>query len=147
MRLYDGERAAASFRRAIALSADSKEGWSGLSWTLRMLGRFDEADQCVKRLREMDPADFRTVRHVPSTGNQSQGTAEIERLVSLFDDQGGKAQDRVSAGFALGRLLDDAAASMRPSRAMRRPTPLRGRIGRRMATVSTPRPSRDRSIR
>ena len=108
MRLYDGERAEASFRRAVALSPDYKEGWSGLSWTLRMLGRFDEADQCVKRLREIDPTDQRAIRHIPSTGQQPREAAEIERLAAVLDRPDCAAQDRIAAGFALGRLLDDA---------------------------------------
>src|SRR5215471_4716548 len=108
LRLYDGERAEASFRRALELSPDSKEGLAGLSWTLRMLGRFDEADTCTKRLHELDPKDLRDVRHVPSTGNQLQGEGEMERLASVLDDAGAKVDSRVTAGFALGRLLDDA---------------------------------------
>jgi tetratricopeptide (TPR) repeat protein len=108
MRLYDGERAEVSFRRAIELSPDSKEAWSGLSWTLRMLGRFDEADECVKRLRELDPVDHRTVRHVPSSGRQPGEGDEFERLAGLLDRPNCEPQDRVAAGFALGKLLDDA---------------------------------------
>ena len=87
---------------------DYKEGWSGLSWTLRMLGRFDEADQCVKRLREIDPTDQRAIRHIPSTGQQPREAAEIERLAAVLDRPDCAPQDRIAAGFALGRLLDDA---------------------------------------
>jgi tetratricopeptide (TPR) repeat protein len=107
-RLYDGEAAAASFRRALALSPDCKEGWVGLSWALRMLGRFGEADACVERLREIDPTDLRAVRHVPSTGQQSQEATEIERLTAAVDRPDGGVEDRITAGFALGRLLDDS---------------------------------------
>src|SRR5262249_43821468 len=85
MHLQDGERAAANFRQALALSPESKEGWTGLSWALRLLGRLDEADKCVERLREIDPTDLRAVRHVPSTGKQPQDGAEIERLVAVLD--------------------------------------------------------------
>ena len=108
MRLYDGGRAEASFRRALALSPDSKEGWLGPGWALRMLGRFDEADACVKRLHELDPADLRAVRHVPSTGNQPREAADIERLAMVLDRANSSVEDRITAGFALGRLLDDA---------------------------------------
>jgi tetratricopeptide (TPR) repeat protein len=108
MRLYDGGRAEESFRRALALSPDSKEGWLGLGWALRMLGRFDEADACVKRLHELDPADLRAVRHVPSTGNQPREAVEIERLAMVLDRANSSVEDRITAGFALGRLLDDA---------------------------------------
>jgi tetratricopeptide (TPR) repeat protein len=108
MRLYDGSRAEESFRRAAVLAPDLKDVWSGLSWTLRMQGRFKEADQCIERLREIDPQDFRTVRHIPSTGDQPHAETEIERLTLVVGDPNGKAEDRISAGFALGKLLDAA---------------------------------------
>ena len=54
MRQFDGERAAASFRAALALSADLKEGWIGLSWSLRMLGKFDEASTHLIRIYLLD---------------------------------------------------------------------------------------------
>jgi tetratricopeptide (TPR) repeat protein len=109
MRLYDGKRAEASFRQALAVSPDSKEGWSGLSWTLRMLGRFDEADECVRRLRELDPMDHRTLRHIPSTGQQPREESEIERLAAVLDHTESAAEYRIAAGFALGKLLDEAS--------------------------------------
>jgi tetratricopeptide (TPR) repeat protein len=108
MYMQDGEAAAAAFRQAIAISPDSKPGWAGLGWALRLLGRFDEADACVKRLLEIDPTDLLAIRHVPWSGNQAREPAEIERLISLLDRPEANAEDRISAGFALGRLLDEA---------------------------------------
>jgi tetratricopeptide (TPR) repeat protein len=106
--LHEGERAAAAFRQAITHSPDSRQGWEGLGWALRMLGRFDEADACVKRLREIDPADLRAIGHLPSTGKQPQESAEIERLTALLGHLDTSEADRITAGFALGRLLDSA---------------------------------------
>lgn len=108
LRLYDAERAEASFRRALAIRQDCKEGLTGLSWALRMLGRFEEAEVYTKRLRELDPADCQAVRHVPSTGNQPQDTTEIVRLAGVLEGSQNKPNDRIAAGFALGRLLDEA---------------------------------------
>jgi tetratricopeptide (TPR) repeat protein len=108
LRLYYGERAETSLRRALELSPDLKEGWAGLSWALRLLGRFEEADKCLDRLRQIDPNDIRAVRHVPATGGQPHGPEEIEELTSVCDNPKGKATDRITAGFALGRLLHDA---------------------------------------
>src|SRR5215831_10400457 len=108
MHLQDGEKAAAAFRRVIALSPDSKPGWSGLRWALRVLGRFDEADACVKRLREIDPADLLSIRHLPSAGKRPHDAAEIERLALVVDAADSKVDDRIAAGFALGRMLDVA---------------------------------------
>jgi tetratricopeptide (TPR) repeat protein len=109
MRLSDGEGAAASFRAALAIAPDLKEGWLGLSWSLRMLGRFDEADQCIRRLREIDPTDLRAVRHVPSTGRlPQQPDVEIDQLSAVMERPDSTIDDRISAGFALARLLDEA---------------------------------------
>lgn len=108
MRLYEGEKSEASFRNAIALSPTSVDAWSGLSWALRLLGRFDEADACVERLEEIDPAGVRSVAHISSTGGQQQDPAEMERLASVLDDADGKTDDRIIAGFALAKLLDGA---------------------------------------
>jgi tetratricopeptide (TPR) repeat protein len=107
LRLYYGERAEASFRRAIELAPDFKEGWAGLSWALRLLGRFEEADECLARLRQLDPSDIRAVRHVPATGGQRRGPEEIDELVGLCENPELKVTDRITAGFALGRLLHD----------------------------------------
>ena len=108
LRLYDGERATASFRRAAELAPDSKDAWTGLSWALRLVGRFEEADRCAARLREIDPEDLRAVRHVPSTGQSPNEEGEIERLLTVVERAEGSIEDRVTAGFALGRLLDKA---------------------------------------
>ena len=108
MYLQDGEAALAAFRQAVAVAPNSKPAWAGLGWALRLLGRFDEADACVKRLLEIDPTDLLAVRHVPWSGNQAQEPAEIERLAAVLDQRESNAEDRISAGFALGRLLDEA---------------------------------------
>src|SRR5262249_39747379 len=108
LRLYDGKRAETSFRRALELEPRSKEALSGLGWALRMLGRFAEADACNDRLRALDPSDLRDVRHVPSTGNRTSGVGEIDRLTSVLDNTEAKSDDRITAGFALGRMLEDA---------------------------------------
>jgi len=107
LRLYYGERAEASFRKAIELSSESKEAWAGLSWALRLLGRFDEADECLDRLRQIDPTDVRAVRHVPATGGQRHGAEDIEELVAVCDNAENRPIERITAGFALGRLLHD----------------------------------------
>jgi tetratricopeptide (TPR) repeat protein len=108
MHLHDGEKAAAAYRRALSLSPDSKTAWAGLGWALRLLGRFDEADACVKRLSELDPADLRAIRHLPSTRQHPDEATEIDRLVSLLDRSDTSRDDRITGGFALGRLLDTA---------------------------------------
>ena len=105
--LHDGDRAVEAFRRAVAVQPGSKEGWEGLGWALRMLGRFEEAEACVQKLRDLDPADLRAVGHLPSTGRQASDEVEIVQLTEALQTDLGDS-DRVTAGFALGRLLDSA---------------------------------------
>ena len=108
MYLHDGEGAVATYRQVTALAPDAKQGWAGLAWALCMLGRFDDADACVKRLREIDPAGLLAVRHVSWVGNQPEETEEIKRLEAVLDGVDANAEDRITAGFALGRMLDEA---------------------------------------
>jgi tetratricopeptide (TPR) repeat protein len=105
--LHEGEKSVAAFRQAIALAPDAKPAWAGLSWALRLLGRFEEADACVKRLREIDPNDSLAVRHLPSEG-QPRESEEIEHLVAMLDRGNPSIPDRITTGFALGRQLDNA---------------------------------------
>jgi tetratricopeptide (TPR) repeat protein len=108
MRLYQGDKAEAAYRRALAISSTSQLAWEGLSWALRLLGRFDEADACAEQLRKIDPADLRAIRHLPSTRQNQTGEAEIDRLTAVLDRSDASTEDRITAGFALGRLLDSA---------------------------------------
>jgi hypothetical protein len=75
---------------------------------LRLLGRFDEAEACVKRLREFDPDDTLTIRHFASEGNQPRQEEEIERLKAMLERKGTSVPDQIATAFALGRLLDRA---------------------------------------
>lgn len=108
MRLYDGERAEASFRRALELSPTSKDALAGFSWAMRLQGRFGDAEDTIRRLNEVDPADLRNVAHVSSTGGQTGSSDEVERLTAVLNDETIKPDDRGVAGFSAGRLLDEA---------------------------------------
>ena len=108
LRLQQGDKAEAAYRQAISISPTSQTAWEGLGWALRLLGRFDEADICAKRLRDLDPTDLRAIRHFPSTKEHLGGEAEIDRLVSVLDHESASREDQLTAGFALGRLLDSA---------------------------------------
>src|SRR5205823_453497 len=83
-----------------------KEGWLGLAWALRLLGRFDEADDCVQRVQQIDPHDVRGVAHVPATGGgQLESCADIDDLAAVLDNPDIRSGDRAIAGFALGTTL------------------------------------------
>ena len=107
--LHRGEDAADAFRAAIAISPNDKSAWGGLGWALRMLGRFEEAEACVKRLREIDPNDLVSAQHLPSEGTRpSERDEEVAALLRALARPGTSVGDRITAGFALGRQLDDA---------------------------------------
>lgn len=108
MRLYDSKAAEACFRRALELSPTSKDALAGLGWALRLQGRFDEADGSTRRLKEVDPADLRDVAHLVATGGQTASAEEIARLEVVLEDERVKPDDRIIAGFSVGRLLDAA---------------------------------------
>ena len=100
--------AAEAFRRATVLAPTEAEGWIGLGWALRLLGRFDEADACLARVRALDPGNIEAVRHQVTTGRSESDEAEIVRLSALLSQPDLPQHDRIVAGFALGKLLDNA---------------------------------------
>lgn len=108
IRLYDGKAAEASFRRALELSPTSRDALAGLGWAQRVQGHFDEAAGSLGRLKEVDPADVRNVAHISSTGSLSGSAEEIAELAAVIENERVAPDDRVIAGFSLGRLLDQA---------------------------------------
>jgi len=98
----------ASFRKALALAPDSAPAWNGLGKVLMSLGRFEEASDCFRRAVAMSPdkASFR--RNLVSLGALQADPAEVDRLTALLNQPRLPAQERIEAGFALGKLLDDA---------------------------------------
>ena len=103
-----GEIAAAeaAYRRATALSAGDTDAWNGLGLTLRALGRFAEAEAAFLRACELAPASAEARRNLGLIGKLRPG--EVERLSALAAGANAPATDRIAAGFALGKLLDEA---------------------------------------
>ncbi len=103
----DAEAAEASFRRATEVDPKAADAWVGLGWSLRQLGRFAAADACFAQVRRLDPGNVEVYRPLASTGAPGQA-ADIEALARRLDDPATDRASRVVAGFALGRLLDNA---------------------------------------
>ena len=100
--------AEAEFRRALALQPDRTEVLSALGAVLGGLGRADEALACFRRALELEP-DFTTAHRVLAlSGQLPRDEAQLQRLGAILDNRDHAPLDRVVAGFALGKLLDNA---------------------------------------
>jgi tetratricopeptide (TPR) repeat protein len=109
MRMHDVTEAVECFRRAVTLAPDLATSWNGLGSALRAMGKFDEASECFRHALEVNP-DV-TVSHtlLAYTGGHQPGKPnEVERLRKIVNHPGSSADDRVAAGFALGKLLENA---------------------------------------
>jgi tetratricopeptide (TPR) repeat protein len=106
---HDLSGAEVYFRKALALAPDSANIWNGLGVVLRSLGRFEEASDCFRRALAICPDRAAFHRNLISIGVQEADPVEVERLRRLLKQPGLALQERAAAGFALGKLLDDAA--------------------------------------
>jgi tetratricopeptide (TPR) repeat protein len=98
----------AELRRAIALASSYTVAWHELGTVLRSSGRFEEALFCFRHVIDLDPDWPEAYRSLAVTGQQAADEAELRRLEAVFKDRGRSVSDRISAGFALGMLLDNA---------------------------------------
>jgi tetratricopeptide (TPR) repeat protein len=98
----------AALRRAVALAPDYTAAWHELGAVLRSFGRFDEALMCFRRARDIDPDWPEVYRSLAVTGQQAADEAQLRRLETLLKNRQRSVSDRISAGFALGMLLDNA---------------------------------------
>jgi len=97
----------AGLRRAVALAPDYTAAWHELGTLLRSFGRFDEALMCFRRTVDLDPDWPEAYRSLAVTGQQAD-EAQLRRLAAVLKNFGRSVSDRISAGFALGTLLDNA---------------------------------------
>jgi tetratricopeptide (TPR) repeat protein len=109
-RLADGEAAVAEFGAALAVAPDMEEAWIGLAWAQRSLGRFEAAKASLDKLSQLAPGRVDAYRHLVNnrTGEDQVDTQTLQRLTALFETAQTPPRERAAAGFALGRLLDEA---------------------------------------
>ncbi len=98
----------AELRRAVALASGYTAAWHELGTVLRSSGRFDEALMCFRRAVDIDADWPEAHRSLAVTGQQAADEAQLRRLKALLKNRGRSVSDRISAGFALGMLLDNA---------------------------------------
>ncbi|MBV8505320.1 MAG: tetratricopeptide repeat protein [Alphaproteobacteria bacterium] len=104
----DLQESEAGLRRAVALAPDYTAAWHELGTVLRSSGRFDEALMCFRRAVDIDPDWPEAYRSLAVTGQQATDEAQLRRLEMLLKSRERSVSDRISAGFALGMLLDNA---------------------------------------
>ena len=91
----------------MALAADYTAAWHELGTVLRSSGRFEEAVFCFRRALDLDP-DWPEVYHsLAVTGQHAANEAQLRRLEAVLESRERPVSDRISAGFALGILLDN----------------------------------------
>src|SRR5260370_583121 len=74
---------------------------------LMSLGQFEEASVCYRKALAISPDKASFHRNLISIGAQAAEPAEVERLIKLLDQPGLPVVERIEAGFALGKLLDN----------------------------------------
>jgi tetratricopeptide (TPR) repeat protein len=97
----------AELRRAAALAPRYTAAWHEVGTVLRSFGRFDEALFCFSRAIDLDPDRPEAYRSLAVTGQQAD-EAQLRRLAAVLKNRERSVPDRISAGFALGTLLDNA---------------------------------------
>ena len=98
------EGAITTYRHAVKVAPRAAVAWMGLGSSLRALGRFDEAAECYRRALGLDPDLAEAHRDLALMG---RGEAGLEHLTRLLAAPHIPPNDRVAAGFALGKQLDD----------------------------------------
>lgn len=95
-------------RHALSLDPCAAPAWSRLAQILRCLGRFDEARSCLWRALELDPGLPHAYVGLAVLGERAGGEEQLRDLRAALADPSHPAMTRVDAGFALGKLLDNA---------------------------------------
>jgi tetratricopeptide (TPR) repeat protein len=98
----------AAYRRATEIDPNHTEAWTSLGHGLRAQGRFEEAHQCFDRAIAIDPDMADAYRGRSLIRKRDADPAEIQRLGAILHDPAITPVTRVTAGFALGKSLDDA---------------------------------------
>jgi tetratricopeptide (TPR) repeat protein len=101
------EAAQPLFLRSIELESTRGASWCGLGVALRQLGKFKEAADCFHKALELNPDDASAYKNLASISN-APSEEEITRLTNILSRSDLAEDDRISAAFGLGKLLDDA---------------------------------------
>src|SRR5215469_2864658 len=104
----DPDGCEAACRHAVSLAPASAPVWSRLAHVLRYLGRFEEARSCLRKALELDPELPHAYVGLAILGERAGGEEQLRHLRAALANPGHPTMTRADAGFALGRLLDNA---------------------------------------
>jgi len=82
--------------------------WNDLGRTLRSLGRFEEAVAAFRQSQAVNPEFGEAYRNLASCQQLAADDHNLARLSALAERQDLPIEERSAAGFAMGKVLDDA---------------------------------------
>ncbi len=93
-------------RRAVALAPGNPIAWTALGDCLLAAGHTDEAITSFRQALALDPHQLAARRSLAACGPPDAQAHDIERLEARLDAADLPREDRITAGFALGQILD-----------------------------------------
>ena len=107
---FVGEMDAAleSYRRALTLDPNQATIWNDIGNVFRALGRFDEAIDAFQNAIAVAPDFADPYRNLAACRSLATDKDEFARVSVLATREDLPVDERVAAGFALGKALDDA---------------------------------------
>ena len=106
-RLGDHARAVEMFERAVAWSPDKADFHYNLAASLRILGRFDEAEQELDAAIRLAPRLYRAHSALADLRKQTVASNHIARLEALLPGIGNDVDGEVHVRHALAKELED----------------------------------------
>ena len=97
-----------ALNRAVELAPDRLEVRLQQGDNFALMGRFAAAADCYNQLLALDPASSDALSRLAAIGKLPDAVNAHDRLHAALRDPGRPEIERLSAGFALGSLLDKA---------------------------------------
>jgi Tfp pilus assembly protein PilF len=93
-------------RQAVALAPDNPIAWTALGDCQVAVGQHDEAIASFRRALILDPDQLAARRSLAACGRPGAQAEDIAYLSALLARENLPTDDRITAGFALGQMLD-----------------------------------------
>jgi tetratricopeptide (TPR) repeat protein len=106
-RLNEHERAVRVFERAVATAPGKPDFHYNLASSLRILGRFDEAEREYEVVVRLAPRFYRAHSALADLHKQTRESNHIERLAALLGGVGADADGELHLRHALAKELED----------------------------------------